>query len=91
MGMHLFKIGFFGVLMLFGAIAIFLGAVTGYAALQSGELTFVSGAGGQKFSNTVSRLADPSGFWRGGVLPSVLPVIGGVAALWFGRRGLNRI
>jgi hypothetical protein len=87
MGMHLFKLGLFGMLILFGAIAVFLGAVTGYAALQSGELTFV----GSKGSATVARLADPSGFWRGILLAGALPIVGGIVAVWFGRRGLSRL
>jgi hypothetical protein len=90
MGMGLFKSAFFGVLMLFGAIAIFLGGVTSYAAFTGGELTFVSGAGGQKFSNTVSRLTDPVGFWRGLAPASVVPVVGGILAVWQDRRGFNR-
>jgi hypothetical protein len=84
MGSYLFKLGLFGMLVLFGVIAVFLGVVTGYSALQTGELTYVSG----KSSATVARLADPSGFWRGVVLASALPIVGGIAAVWFGRRGL---
>jgi hypothetical protein len=84
MGTYLFTLGLFGMLVLFGIIAVFLGVVTGYAALQSGELTYVSGRG----TATIARLADPSGFWRGVALASVLPIAGGIAAVWFGRRGL---
>ena len=42
MGTYLLKLGIFAMLLLFGAIAVFLGAVTGYAALSSGELTYTT-------------------------------------------------
>jgi hypothetical protein len=85
--MYLFKVAFFGMLLLFGAVAIFLGAVTGYAALQNGEMTVVWSKG----SSVVSRLADPSGFWQRMALASLLPMAGGVLAIWFGRRGLGQM
>ena len=87
MGVYLFRIALFGMLLLFGAIAVFLGAVTGYAALSSGEMTYIVG----RVSTTVTRAADPSGFQRNLVLWSVLPILGGLAAVWFGRRGLGNL
>jgi hypothetical protein len=91
MGIYLFKLALFGTLLLFGAVAVFLGAVTGYAALQSGELTVVFGQGGRAVSSTVTRLIDPDAFWRSFALAAALPVLGGIAAVWYGRRGLGRL
>ncbi len=87
MGVHLFKLALFGMLLLFGMIAIFLGGVTGYAAINQGEMTYIVG----RISTTVSRSADPSGFRRSLLLWSFLPIAGGAAAVWFARRGLNRL
>ncbi len=87
MGVYLFKLALFGMLFLFGLVAIFLGSVTAYAAVSNGELTYIVG----RISTTVSRTDDPSGFWRNLMLWSVLPIVGGAAAVWFGRRGLGKL
>jgi hypothetical protein len=87
MGVYLFKLALFGMSLLFGLVAIFLGSVTAYAAISNGELTYIIG----RISTTVSRSDDPSGFWRSLMLWSVLPIVGGAAAVWFGRRGLSKL
>ena len=87
MGLYLFKLGLFGMLVLFGAIAVFLGIVTGFAALKNGELTYVYG----RVSTTIARASDPSGFWFSVALASLLPILGGAAATWVGSRGLNKL
>jgi hypothetical protein len=87
MSNHIFKLGFFGVLFLFGAVAIFMGGITGYAALSQGEITWTAGGA----STTVSRAGDPSGFWRVLLVASALPFIGGCVAVWYGRRGIARL
>ena len=77
MGVYLFKLALFGMLFLFGLVAIFLGSVTAYAAVSNGELTYIVG----RISTTVSRTDDPSGFWRSLMLWSVLPIVAGAAAV----------
>ena len=87
MGSYLFRLGLFGMLLLFGMVGVFLGIVTGYAALGSGEMTYIVG----KTSTTVTRAGDPSAFWRSLALWSALPVVAGMTAFWFGRRGLRTL
>lgn len=87
MGSYLFRLGLFGMLLLFGMVGVFLGVVTGYAALGSGEMTYIVG----KTSTTVTRVADPSAFWRSLAVWSALPVVAGMTAFWFGRRGLRTL
>lgn len=87
MGSYVFKLAFYGMLMLLGAVAVFLGMATGYMALSSGELTFAYDAGGRTLSSTVNRASDPSAFWRSFALACLLPVIGGALTVWYGRRG----
>jgi hypothetical protein len=87
MGVYLFKVGLFGMMLLFGVVAIFLGGVTGYAALSNGEMTYIVG----HISTTVSRSADPAGFWRTLLLWSAVPVTAGAFAVWLGRRELKKL
>ncbi len=87
MSTYLLKFVIFGMIVLFGAVAMFLGIIVGYAALQSGELTLTAG----RVSTTVARALDPGGFWRGFGLASALPVIGGFIAVVVGRRGIGRL
>ena len=82
MGTYIFKLAFCAMLILFGGVAMFLGAATGYLALTSGEITFTSVSG----SHTVRRAADAAQFWRSVGLGGVLPLIGGALVLWYGRR-----
>lgn len=91
MSTYLFKLGVFAMLLLFGAIAVFLGLVTGYAAVSSGELTYTHTLDGRRVSTTVARLTNPDAFWRNLALWSALPVVAGFLAAVVGRRGLNRL
>ena len=87
MGLYLFKVALFGMMLLFGVIAIFLGGVTGYAALSNGEMTYIAG----RVSTTVSRGADPAGLWRTLLIWSAVPIVAGATAVWFGRRELKKL
>lgn len=91
MGSYLFKVAVYGMLLLFGLIGMFLGAVTGYAAWQSGALTITHAVDGRTVSTTVARAADAAAFWRSFAIWSLLPLSAGAAAVWLGRRGLSRL
>jgi hypothetical protein len=83
----MFKVALAAMLILFGAVAVFLGGVTAWAALRNGELNYVLGGN----SVTLLRSADPSGYWRALLIAGVLPIIGGMAAVVFGRRQLRSL
>ncbi len=89
MANHLFRLGFFVMLLLFGVIAVFLGLVVGGAGLSSGAITYTFGGAGGQLSETVVRAVSPAAFWRVLTLTAVLPVVLGALAVWWAKRALR--
>ncbi len=79
-------------LLIFGAVAAFMGLVVLGTSLSSGEITsgIAASAASPGTMETISRAADPSGYWRKLALLGALPGFGGLAAAVFGWRLLSR-
>jgi hypothetical protein len=76
-------------LIVFGAVAMFMGAVVLIGGLNAGEIGWTSGPAGAVEETRVRKADDPDGFWRimgfGGALPLCL----GFGAVVAGRRMLR--
>ncbi len=73
-------------LIVFGAIAAFMGFVVLVSALRAGELTYIYGPEGAPKTERVTQAQDPDAFWRSVGLMGGLPLLLGGAAVWYGRR-----
>lgn len=91
MGLFLLKLGSLAMLVLFGAGAIFVGAIVGYVGLRTGELSIGYLSDGREVTRIVSQQAEPWTFWLAFVAGSVLPLLGGGLAVRYGRRRLNNL
>lgn len=76
-------------LIFLGAIGAFVGAVMLMSGLGSGQISLSYDQGGRLVSETISRAADGSRFWRVLGLMGALPLVAGAAAAWFGWRRIR--
>jgi hypothetical protein len=76
-------------LIIFGAVAGFMGAVVLIGGLKAGEIGWTSGPVGSVEARRVRQVDDPDGFWRVMGLGGVLPLALGVGAVFAGRRILR--
>jgi hypothetical protein len=76
-------------LIVFGAVAGFMGAVVLIGGLKAGEIGWTSGPVGAVEVKRVRQVDDPDGFWRIMGLAGALPLALGLGAVFAGRRMLR--
>lgn len=78
-------------LVVFGAVAAFMGVVVLATSLPSGEITTGIGATATRAGSiaTLARATNPAGYWRAVLLLGALPALGGLAAAVGGWRMLS--
>ena len=89
--MQMFRVIFFGALAFFAAVAMFIGVVVMITSLQNGALTWSYTSGGKGITETISRTADAGRFWKLLSIMGILPLVLGVAAMWFSVRKLRTL
>lgn len=77
-------------LVVFGAVAAFMGLVVVATSLGSGEISIGSRAGGQTTVQTTRRADDGSGYWLKLAAYGFAPAVLGIAGAVFGWRRLGR-
>lgn len=79
-------------MVVFGAVAGFMGLVVLATSVPKGEITtgIAPSAGKAASMQTVSRATDPDAYWRSVILLGALPGLGGLAAAFAGWRLLGR-
>jgi hypothetical protein len=88
--MPLLKMIFFAGLVLLGGIAVFIGGIVMLTSLQSGAIVLTSGPSGSEVTETITRAADESRFWRLYAVLGVTPLVVGGAVLWWGVRAFRQ-
>lgn len=88
--MFILRLGVLIMAVLFGSIGVFLGGVVGYASLRSGEISYSMTSAGAPRSVTVRRETDPNGFWMTFALISLVPLLVGGTAAWYGWTRLRQ-
>lgn len=76
-------------LIVFGAVAVFMGAVVLIGGLKAGEIGWTSGNAGSVQETRVRKDDDPHEFWRVMALGGALPLLLGMGAVFAGRRMLH--
>ncbi len=76
-------------LIVFGAVAVFMGAVVLIGGLKAGEIGWSSGPVGAVEAKRVRQVVDPDGFWRIVGLGGAVPLVLGLGAVFAGRRMLR--
>jgi hypothetical protein len=76
-------------LIVFGAVAVFMGAVVLIGGLKAGEIGWTSGPADTAQETRVRRADDPDGFWRVMAFGGALPLMLGLGAVVAGRRMLR--
>jgi hypothetical protein len=71
------------------AVAVFMGAVVTAAALKLQAIHYSFDAGSQAVKRVITLAEDPAGFWQALALLGVLPMVLGIAGIWWGRRTLR--
>lgn len=77
-------------LMVFSAVAVFMGTAVTLHALSSGAIRYSFGSGTDTVTHTAVRAADPAIFWQRLALIGLAPVVLGAAGLVWGRRKLRQ-
>jgi hypothetical protein len=76
-------------LIVFGAVALFMGAMVLLGGLKAGEIGWSSGPVGAVTETRIRKADDPDGFWRVMGLGGALPLVLGFGAVVAGRRMLR--
>ncbi len=76
-------------LVVFGAVAVFMGVVVLFSGLKAGEIGWTSGPAEAAKETRVRRADDPYSFWRSMGLGGGLPLCLGFGAVVAGRRMLR--
>jgi hypothetical protein len=77
-------------LIVFGAVAAFMGAVVLIGGLRAGEIGLSSGLAGATVEQRVRKSDDPDAYWRVMGLGGGLPLVLGLGAIFAARRMLRR-
>lgn len=76
-------------LIVFGAVAAFMGAVVLMGGLRAGEIGFRSGPADAIVDQRVRKADDPEAYWQALGLAGGLPLVLGLGAVFAGRRLLR--
>ena len=87
--MGFFKVFFCAAVVIFSAVAIFLGAIMMLTSLQHGAISISYSIEGRNMSETVTRAADSARFWRLFLMMGLLPVTLGATVMWYSVRKLR--
>ena len=77
-------------LIFFCAVAVFMGVAVTISALVNGSISYSFGEGRDLVTKTATLAAEPGAFWQRLALIGFLPIVLGLAGLWWGRREIRR-
>lgn len=76
-------------LLVFGAVALFMGAVVSVTALRNGSIAVSYRTSSGPMVHSARRETDPAEYWRLLGLAGGLPLLLGGLSIWSGRRMLR--
>lgn len=88
--MPILKLAFYAGLVMFGAVGMYMGVVFLIVFGNDAPISISYPQNGRVISETITRAADPSRYFRMQILVGYAPLVLGALALWFGLRWFKR-